>query len=114
MKTYEATFIFSSSIKEDVLQKSLELIQSEIAKQSGTIKETKMLGKRQFARQLHKEDAGQYVRIDFQMDPANVNTLLARFKLNEAIFRLQMVAADETTRNYSRRVSQEDLIDGIA
>ena len=115
MKTYEAIFIFSNSIKEDALQKLVEQIQGEITKQKGTIKESRVLGRRQFARPLKKEDSGQYVRIDFQMAPGNVSALLARFKLNESIFRLQMVAADETPRNYSRRIPPpEDGIDGIA
>lgn len=115
MKTYEVIFIFSNSIKEDALQKVIEQIQGEITKQKGIVKESRVLGRRQFARPMKKEDSGQYARIDFQMEPGNVSALLAKLKLNESIFRLQMVAADEVERNFSRRAPlQEDGIDGIA
>ena len=114
MKTYEAMFIFSNSIKEDALQKLVEQIQGEITKLKGVVKEAKILGRRQFARPMQKEDSGQYVRVDFELDPGSVAGLLARFKLNESIFRLQIVAADEVTRNYSRRAPVEEGIDGIA
>ena len=73
-----------------------------------------MLGRRQFSRPMKKEDSGQYARVDFDLDPGSVKALLARFKLNESIFRLQIVAADEVTRNYSRRAPVEEGIDGIA
>lgn len=107
--------IFSSSMKEDALQKAMEQIQGEITKLKGTIKEARILGKRQFARQMKKQDSGQYARIDFQMAPDTVAALLARFKMSESIFRLQLIAADEVTRNYSRRVPVgEDGMDGIS
>jgi len=115
LKTYEAMIIFPSTLKEEVLQKSIEQIQGEITKLKGTIKETRILGKRQFARQLKKKDSGEYVRIDFQLAPESVSPLLTRFKLNETMFRIQLVAADEIPRNYSKRVSaQEDESDAIA
>ncbi len=115
LKTYEATFIFSSSIKEDALQKIVEQIHGEITKLKGVIKETKTLGRRQFARMMKKEDSGQYVRIDFDIEPSGITPLRTRFKLNESIFRLQIVAADEVERNFSRRApAAEEGIDGIA
>lgn len=114
MKTYEAIFIFSNTIKEDVLQKLIEQISGEITKLSGVIKEARVLGRRQFARTMKKEDSGQYVRIDFQMVPSNIAPLLARMKLNESIFRLQLVAADEVERNYSRRIPVEEGMDGLS
>ena len=114
LKTYEAIFIFSNSIKEDALQKIIEQIKGEITKLKGVIKESKILGRRQFARMMKKEDSGQYARVDFDLDPSSVAPLLARFKLNESIFRLQLVAADEVERNFSRRAPLEEGIDGIA
>ena len=114
MKTYEAVFIFSNTIKDDDLQKIIEQIQGEITKLKGVIKEKKELGRRQFARPMHKQESGQYVRIDFDMDPGSIAPLLARFKLNESIFRLQVVAADEVERNFTRRAPVEEGIDGIA
>jgi len=102
-------------MKEDVLQKTLEQIQGEITKLNGTIKEARVLGRRQFARPMKKQDSGQYARVDFQLAPGSLSALQSRFKMNESIFRLQIIAADEVTRNYSRRVpAGEDGLDGIA
>lgn len=114
LKTYEAIFIFSNAIKEDALQKIIEQIQGEITKLKGVVKETKILGRRQFARMMKKEDSGLYVRMDFDIEPSGVAPLLSRFRLNESIFRFQMVAADEVERNFSRRAPLEEGIDGIA
>lgn len=108
MKTYEATIIFPNSVKEDALQKAVEQVKAEITKLGGAIKDTRMLGRRAFARTLKKQDSGQYVRIDFTLEPGQVTPLLGRFKLNESIFRLQIVAADLAKRNYLKREQPQD------
>jgi ribosomal protein S6 len=93
LKTYEALFIFDSAIKDDALDKVLEAIRSETEKQGGQIKEVARLGVRDFSREMKKKQAGYYVRTSFLLDPAKLQALQARFKLNEAIFRVQVVVA---------------------
>jgi ribosomal protein S6 len=86
--------IFLSTAKEDFLEKNIERIRGEIAKLNGSVQDVQALGLRAFARPLKKKDAGIYTRIRFSMEPANVNPLRARLKLNEDIFRAQIVCAD--------------------
>lgn len=94
MKTYEALLIFPGTAKEDSLEKNMERIRGEIAKLNGSVQDVQAMGLRTFARPLKKKDAGHYARFRFSMDPANVNPLRARLKLNEDIFRTQIVCAD--------------------
>lgn len=95
LKTYEALFIFSSSLKDEALEEVVEQIRGEIAKLNGSIQGVHPMGKRTFVRPLKKCEAGQYVRIDFCVDPGNISALQARFKLNENIFRVQIVRGHE-------------------
>lgn len=95
MKTYEALFIFSNSLKDEALEKVVEHIRGEIVKLNGSVQGVHPMGKRTFARPLKKSESGQYVRIDFSMDPGKIADLQARFKLNENIFRVQIVRGEQ-------------------
>ena len=91
MKAYEAMFIFPSILNEEMLNKALQRINDEITKLNGTIKETEIKGKRVFARPMKKQQEGQYVIMRFDIGSADIANLLARFKLNTDIFRVQIV-----------------------
>lgn len=92
MKKYEAMVIFDSSMSEEGLGKALVRLKDEIVKLKGDVSESKLLGKRAFARQLKKKDDGLYIKLPFQLEPTSVTALLARLKLNEDIFRVQITA----------------------
>lgn len=91
MKTYEALFIFSSTLKDEDLQKVLEQIRGEIKKLGGSVQNTQGIGKRTFAKLLKKRESGQYVKINFNMGPENIAPFEARLKLNEDVFRSQII-----------------------
>ena len=95
MKKYDGLYIFANSAKDEVLDKQIEKVCGEITRLSGKVLDTAVLGKRSFARPMHKRDSGVYVRIRFEMDPAQVKTLDARYRLSEEIFRVQVLAVDE-------------------
>ena len=84
-------FIFSDSIKEEALEKILERIRGEIAKLGGRVAETRMMGRRFFARPLKSQESGQYVKIMVELEPDKFHALLGRLKLVEDIFRVQIV-----------------------
>ena len=96
MRTYDALLIFLTSIKEDSMEKNLERIKGEITKLGGTVQNVRPMGLRSFARRLKKKEAGLYVNIRFDMDETNANTLRTRLKLNEDIFRIQIVRSEMT------------------
>ena len=95
MKTYDALFIFSSSMKDEDLDKVVERITNEITKLKGKVTDKNLIGKRDFALPLKKHTSGKYVALRIEIAPGDVNALKVRFKLIEYIFRLQMVVADD-------------------
>ena len=92
MKTYDALMIFPNSLKDEALDGILKDIDNEVAKVQGKVRETQRLGLKQFARPLNKMNTGYYVRMILELDPSQVVPLQGRLKLNENIFRLQIVA----------------------
>jgi ribosomal protein S6 len=94
LKTYEAMYIFSTSLDKNALENCLGRVRDEITKLKGTVSDTRVLGNSTFARTMKKWNEGQYVRMEFTMDPANVDHLRARLKLNEDVFRVQVVRAE--------------------
>ena len=95
MKKYDGLYIFAGSAKDEALDKQIEKARGEITRLSGTVLSTDVLGKKSFARPMHKRDNGVYVKIRFELDPAQVSTLIGRYHLAEDVFRVQIQAIDE-------------------
>lgn len=94
MKKYDANFIFVQTGREEAWAKTIERMQGEIARIGGKVLNTEDLGKKPFARPQQKQESGTYLTIRFELDPAKVNELRARYALIEEIFRLQIIAID--------------------
>ncbi len=95
MNKYDGLYIFAGSAKDDVLDKQIDKARGEITRLSGNVLTTEVLGKKTFARPMRKRDSGVYVKIRFELDPAQVSTLVTRYHLVEDIFRVQILAVDE-------------------
>ena len=95
MKTYDGLFIFALAAKDEALDTQIEKASAEITRLSGKVLSTESLGKKNFARTMHKRDSGMYVKIRFELDPAQVATLHARYHLLEDFFRVQILVVDE-------------------
>lgn len=95
MKKYDGLYIFAGSAKDDALDKQIDRVRGEITRLSGKVLTTEVLGKKTFARPMHKRDNGVYVKIRFELDPAQIATLISRYHLVEDIFRVQILAVDE-------------------
>ncbi|MEI7899648.1 MAG: 30S ribosomal protein S6 [bacterium] len=95
MNKYDGLYIFAGSAKDDVLDKQIDKARGEITRLSGNVLSTDVLGKKSFARPMHKRDSGVYVKIRFELDPAQVSTLVDRYRLVEDIFRVQILVIDE-------------------
>ncbi|NCC51609.1 MAG: 30S ribosomal protein S6 [Spartobacteria bacterium] len=93
-KTYEAMFIFPKILSAEELEDVITTVRTEIEKCGGTVNSTTRLGKRQFARVMQKQDAGHYVVITCDLEGDQITPLLARYKLNDNVFRVQIVCAD--------------------
>lgn len=95
MKTYQGLFIYLLDLNDEAVAKAIDRVRNEIGKLGGRIVREEPLGRMGFARRMRKKDAGQYFRIAFELDPAGIVRLKARFKLDEEIFRVQIVNVDE-------------------
>ncbi len=91
MRTYDATFIFLTSMTEEAIEKTLARIGDEVSRLGGAVLNTEALGRRSFARPMRKQEAGFYYKVVLSLDPDNVDPLLGRFKLVDGIFRVQIV-----------------------
>ncbi len=95
MNKYEAMIIFPESLKEESLDGSLDKVVAEIEKSGGKVEAKTRLGRRAFARKMDKQSAGQYMVVTFRLPGDKLAALQGRFKLNEEIFRVQIVRAEE-------------------
>ena len=95
MKKYDGLYIFAGNAKDDVLEGSLAKAVAEIERFGGTVEAQEVLGKRTFARPMHKRENGVYALVRFELDPAKVTELVNRYRLVEEVFRVQILAVDE-------------------
>lgn len=95
MNKYEAMIIFPETLKEESLDAALEKVVAEIEKSGGTVEAKTRLGRRGFARTMDKQTSGQYMVVTFRLEGEKIAALQGRFKLNEEIFRTQIVRAPE-------------------
>ncbi len=123
LKKYDGLFIFAGSLKDEALEKTVDRTTAEIVRLGGTIDETEVLGRRSFARPMKKRDNGVYVRVRFQIEPAQLVALRERYRLNDDVFRVQMLAHDERyaavkaadqIRRAAHRAAQEAAQDAAA
>ncbi len=95
MKKYDGLYIFAGNAKDDVLEGSLAKAVAEIERFGGKIESQDILGKRTFARPMHKRENGVYALVRFEMDPLKVKELVNRYRLVEEVFRVQILAVDD-------------------
>ena len=95
MKKYDALYIFVGIAKDDALEACLEKALAEITRRGGNVLEKVSLGRRAFSRPMGKRDSGVYVKVRFEIDPAELGDLVKRYKLVEEVFRVQFLAVDD-------------------
>jgi len=93
LKKYDAILIFPNSLKDEALTKALDRVKEEVTRLSGEVLSSKVVGRRQFARPMKKRESGQYAKMCMNLPPDNVSGLMARLKLNNDVFRVQIVCA---------------------
>lgn len=95
MNKYEATIIFRDSLQETEWDEAVESVRKEIERQDGTFGSCTRLGRREFARAMQKQSGGHYALISFELGGDKISPLLARLKLNDVVFRVQIVRATD-------------------
>jgi ribosomal protein S6 len=96
LNKYEGMFILTDTGKPEEQEGRLARVRGEIEKLGGKVENITRLGKRAFARRLHKQEGGVYAVINFLFDGKKFPALRARLALNEDILRQQFLRRDET------------------
>ncbi|MDI6774927.1 MAG: 30S ribosomal protein S6 [Verrucomicrobiota bacterium] len=95
MKKYDALLILPGSLKDEALDSALKAVENEVTKLRGRVVDSRRVGTRTFSRPLGKLDSGHYVRMALELEPKAVAALHGRLKLNENVFRAQIVVAQK-------------------
>ncbi len=96
MNTYEGVFILDETLKDEQFEDILSGVRKDIESLGGEVDSVTRLGRRPFARPQQKKKAGAFVVMIFSMEPDKVASLLARMKLKNEIFRVQIVRAPKS------------------
>jgi len=110
MKKYDGLFIFATLAKDEALDTQIEKACAEITRLSGKVLSTKSLGRKNFARTMQKRDSGAYVSIRFELNPAQVAPLKARYRLLEDFFRVQILVVDERREAIIAKQEEQERI----
>lgn len=90
MNKYDALYILPEALKEDEALKVWDAIKAEVQKMGGVIQSDKAPSRRGFARTLGKKNYGYYAEITMEMDPAGVDPLVKKHKIDDRIFRVMI------------------------
>ena len=94
MKKYEAVYSLDLRKVEDEGKAFSEDFAKKIGEMGGTVNETVLMGRKQFAREINRRKAGVYVNFIFEMDPAVEKNLREVYRLDERILRVLIVNYD--------------------
>ena len=109
MNKYEAMIIFRETLKDADWDGAVEAVRAEIKKLGGDMTSCTRLGKREFARPMQKQQGGHYGLIAFRLAGDKVAALQARLKLDEQVFRVQVVTAPAVVP-----LAKKEAGDGVA
>lgn len=89
MKRYEGLFILDTAGKEETIKDTIDKISAEITAAGGKVETVQKMDKKSFARVANKRyNAGFYVNVIFESQPATLDQLKKRFSMNEEVFRV--------------------------
>jgi ribosomal protein S6 len=98
MKRYEGLFILETAGKEEGIKDTIDKISSEITAAGGKVETVQKMDKRAFSRVADKKhNAGYFVNVIFESEPAAMNQLKHRFSLNDEVFRVMFTTAPAPT-----------------
>jgi small subunit ribosomal protein S6 len=94
MRNYEITYIVHPDLDDSAFKKLNDLIGSWIKDGGGKITKSDVWGKRKMAYAIRKQDQGQYVLLQVEMDPSFGSELERQLGLQESVLRYLIVAVE--------------------
>jgi len=96
VKRYEGLFILNTAGKEDGVKDALDKISAEITAAGGKVETVQKMDRKTYARVADKRHtSGFYANVIFNIAPAAVVALRAKFGLNEEVFRVIFTSSPE-------------------
>lgn len=95
MSVYEAMVILPERLTEEEIETGLDGLKSQIKTLGGDVQAATRMGKKPFARKLHKQSTGEYALVTFSGDNKLVSSLHDSLRHNDSIFRMQVIRLPE-------------------
>ena len=102
MKCYEAVFILDEKRLDDDGTAFSREISKHVKDLGGRVKEAVSLGRKSFARAIAKRRAGTYWDFVLELDPEKVVAFQDKYRLNNAVLRLQVFKYEAAAANPPR------------
>lgn len=83
---YELTIVLDTRGKEESIDKILGQIGKEIESEGGRLQQIDQLGRKKFAYTPRKVDEGFFANFHFEAEPAAIEKVRSRLKLNSDVF----------------------------
>ena len=87
MNRYDGMFILDVQGKDEGLKEVLDQIEKEITTLGGRVHGSQKMDRRKFERVADKMESGFYIVSNFELDPAKLQTLQGKLKLNSLVYR---------------------------
>jgi small subunit ribosomal protein S6 len=85
-KKYEALLILNTKGNEESAKEIIERLEAEFVKDGATIEQVQKMGRHQFSYTAGKLDSGFYANFIFEAEPATIDVLKARLRLDEDVY----------------------------
>ena len=86
---YEGLLVLNLKGKEDSAQKVIERLEKDFGTDGAAVESVQKMDQRHFSYVKGKLDSGYFVNFVFSAEPAALDTITARLKLDEEVYRQQ-------------------------
>lgn len=95
MRNYEGVFIINPDLAGDAAKGMSTQVQELVTKTGGRVDGLQDWGKRRLAYKIDKKHDGNYLVVNFQMDPKHTKKFEQSLRLNDNVIRFLLVNKDE-------------------
>jgi small subunit ribosomal protein S6 len=92
MNKYELALVISAKLDDETRTAVLDRAKDYIARHGGTVGETQEWGKRKLAYEINHIAEGEYILVNFQANPTQIQELDRVLRINDAVLRHMIVA----------------------
>lgn len=95
MRNYEGVFIVSPDLSPEASKGVVAQVQELISKSGGRVEGVQDWGRKRLAYKINKKQEGNYVLLNFQIDPNQSRKLEQTLRLNENLLRFLIITRQE-------------------